>query len=75
MYIPSNPGVPNLGDASPWGDARDLKSVMSWVHLYQWGDADTKRLGTPGLNNINLIHKEFALQDKLIIIFNKTKIL
>jgi hypothetical protein len=39
MYIPSNPGVPNLGDASPWGDARDLKSVMSWVHLYQWMDA------------------------------------
>jgi hypothetical protein len=52
----SNAGVPNLGDASPWGDARGLKSVISWVHLYQWGDAidvrgdaDTKRLGTPGL--------------------------
>jgi hypothetical protein len=43
-------GVPNLGDA------RGLKSVISWVHLYQWGDAidvrgdaDTKRLGTPAL--------------------------
>jgi hypothetical protein len=42
--------VPNLGDA------RGLKSVISWVHLYQWGDAidvkgdaDTKRLGTPAL--------------------------
>jgi hypothetical protein len=50
------PGVPNLGDASPWGDARGLKSVICWVHLYQWGDAtdvrgdaDTKRLGTPVL--------------------------
>jgi hypothetical protein len=33
------PGVPNLGDASPWGDARGLKVVFTWVHLYQWGDA------------------------------------
>ena len=48
------PGVPNLGDASPWGDSRGLKLVFTWVHLYQWGDAidvkadaDTKRLGTP----------------------------
>jgi hypothetical protein len=45
-------GVPNLGDA------RGLKSVISWVHLYQVGDAidlrgdtDTKRLGTPGLGD------------------------
>ena len=50
-------GVPNLGDASPWGDARGLKEMFTWVHLYQWGDAidvkgdaDTKRLGTPGLD-------------------------
>ncbi len=48
--------VPNLGDAFHWGDAKSLTSVMSWVHLYQWGDAtdvkgdrDTKSLGTPGL--------------------------
>ncbi len=40
------------------GDARGLISVISWVHLYQWGDAidvrgdvDTKRLGTPDLVN------------------------
>ena len=51
-------GVPNLGDASHWWDARGLMSVISWVHLYQWGDAidvrgdvDTKRLGTPDLVN------------------------
>ncbi len=51
-------GVPNLGDASPWGDLSDLKSVITWVHLYQWGDAtdvggdaDTKRLGTPELDD------------------------
>jgi hypothetical protein len=56
--LSSIPGVPNLGDASPWGDARGLKSVICWVHLYQWGDttdvrgdADTKRLGTPALFN------------------------
>jgi hypothetical protein len=49
---PSRPGVPNLGDT------RGLKSVISWVHLYQWGDAivvrgdtDTKRLGTPDLDD------------------------
>jgi hypothetical protein len=43
-------GVPNLGDA------RGLKSVIYWVHLYQWGDAidvwgdaDPKRLEAPGL--------------------------
>jgi hypothetical protein len=35
---------------------RGLNSVISWVHLYQWGDAtdvrgdvDAKRLGTPAL--------------------------
>jgi hypothetical protein len=39
----SSLGVPNLGDASHWGDARSLISVISWVQLYQWGDADTKR--------------------------------
>jgi hypothetical protein len=32
-------GIPNLGDASPWGYARDVVSVIFWVHLYQWGDA------------------------------------
>jgi hypothetical protein len=42
-------GVPNLGDASPWGDARGSRSVISWVHLYQWGDAEAKRLGTSGI--------------------------
>jgi hypothetical protein len=53
-------GVPNLGDASPWGDTRGLKSVIYWVHLYQWGDATdvkgdaaTKRLGTPGLDHLS----------------------
>jgi hypothetical protein len=52
-------GVHNLRDASNWGDARGPISMISWVHLYQWGggpggdaidvrgDADTKRLGTP----------------------------
>jgi hypothetical protein len=46
-------GIHNLGDA------RGLKVEFTWVHLYQWGDtidvkgdADTKRLGTPGLNQI-----------------------
>jgi hypothetical protein len=52
-------GVPNLGDASPWGDARGLKLVFTWVYLHQWGDtidvggggdADTERLGTPELD-------------------------
>jgi hypothetical protein len=38
-----NPGVPNLGDMSPWGEARSLKLVISWVHLYQWGDAIVAR--------------------------------
>jgi hypothetical protein len=45
------PRVPNLGDA------RGLKVVLTWVHLYQWGDAfdvrgsaDTKRSGTPVLD-------------------------
>jgi hypothetical protein len=49
-------GVPNLGDAYPWGDLRGVKSVIFWVLLYQWGDAnglggdaETKRLGTPAL--------------------------
>ncbi len=44
------------GGRVPLGDARGLKVVLTWVHLYQWGDAydvrgdaDTKRLGTPGL--------------------------
>jgi len=44
--------VPNL-----W-DVRGLKVMFSWVHLYQWGDAidvkgdaDTKRLGTPVLED------------------------
>jgi hypothetical protein len=39
-----------------WGTL--LKSVISWVHLYQWGDAtdvrgdaDTKKLGTPALQH------------------------
>jgi hypothetical protein len=39
-----------------WRRERSLKYVISWVHLYQWGnaivvrgDADTKRLGTPAL--------------------------
>ncbi len=48
------------GDASPWGDARGLKVVFTWVHLYQWGDAidvrgdaDTKRLGTPAVDCFN----------------------
>jgi len=38
----------------PWEDVSDLKSVISWGHWYQWGDAidvrgdaDSKRLGTP----------------------------
>jgi hypothetical protein len=50
----SNSGVPNLGDASPWGDVRGFKSVISWVYLYQRGnaievrgDAEAKRLETP----------------------------
>ncbi len=45
--------APNLGDA------RGLNSVIFWVHLYQWGDAidvrgdaDTKRLRTPGLKSL-----------------------
>ena len=45
-----------MGDAFPWGEARGLNSVISWVHLYQWGDATdatgdagTKRMGTPDL--------------------------
>jgi hypothetical protein len=38
-----------------WGgrERSQIKSVISWVHLYQWGhtidirgEADTKRLGT-----------------------------
>jgi hypothetical protein len=47
-------GVPNLGDASPWGDLRGMKVVVTWVHLYQCGDAidvrgdgRAKRLGFP----------------------------
>ena len=45
-------GVPDQGDA------RGLKVVLTWVHLYQWGDAfdvrgdaDTKRLGTPAIGD------------------------
>ena len=52
----NNAGVPNLGDAFPWGDLRGIKVVVAWVHLYQWGDAidvredgRSKRLGTPGI--------------------------
>jgi hypothetical protein len=63
-HLCSRSGVPNLGDASPWGDARGLKSVISWVHLYQWGDAidvrgdaDTKRLGTPALDYMSIMGK------------------
>jgi hypothetical protein len=55
------PGVPNLGDASPWGYARGSRSVISWVHLFQWGDAidvrgdaEAKRLGNPDLESRNL---------------------
>ena len=51
--------VPNLGDASPWGDLGGLKLVIFWVLLYQWVDAvglrgytETKRLGTPDLEGI-----------------------
>ena len=52
FVVGSKTGVPNLGYA------RGLKAVFTWVHLYQWGDAidvkgdaDTKRLGTPGLRD------------------------
>jgi len=38
--------------------------VICWVHSYQWGDAtdvrgyaDTKRLGTPGLENVEKVVK------------------
>ncbi len=44
----------------PGGDARGLNSVISWVHLYQWGDAtdvrgdaDTERLETPILKSLD----------------------
>jgi hypothetical protein len=40
-----------------WEEARGINSMISWVHLYKWGDAidvrgnaDTKRLGTPDLD-------------------------
>ncbi len=44
---------------------RGLKVVVTWVHLYQWGDAivkgdaDTKSLGTPALDDwkVNLDDK------------------
>jgi hypothetical protein len=45
-------GFPTWGARPAGGDPRGLISVISWVHLYQWGDADTKRLGTPGLEGI-----------------------
>jgi hypothetical protein len=32
------------------------------------------RLGSAGLDNINLIYEEFSLQDRFIITFDKTKI-
>jgi hypothetical protein len=55
----STSGVPNLGDASPWGDASGSISMISWVHLYQWGDAidvrgdaEAKRLGSPALRYV-----------------------
>ena len=45
----------------------DLKSVISWVHLYQWrdatdvrGDADTKRLGTPAISNMKYFLNLFS---------------
>jgi hypothetical protein len=49
-------GVPNLGDV------RGLKVVITWVHLYQRGDATdvkgdvgTKRLGAPALDLFDLL--------------------
>ncbi len=45
--VPSSAEVPNLGDASPWGDARGLKLVINWVHL--WGGDATDIRGTPDL--------------------------
>ncbi len=52
----SSAGVPNLGDASPWGDVRGSQVVVFWVQLDQWGDVidvwgdgEAKRLGTPDL--------------------------
>jgi hypothetical protein len=41
--IPFRAGVPNLGDASPWGDSGGIKVVVTYVHLYQWGNAIDKR--------------------------------
>jgi hypothetical protein len=38
-FVLCKAGVPNLGDASPWGDLGGLKLVIFWVLLYQWGDA------------------------------------
>jgi hypothetical protein len=41
---------------------RGLKPVIFWILLYQWGeaiglrgDAETKRLGTPGLGGVKAI--------------------
>jgi hypothetical protein len=33
----NNSGVPNLGDASPWGEAIGLEVMITWVQFYQWG--------------------------------------
>ncbi len=63
--------VSNLGDTSPWRDARGLNSVIFWVHLYQWrdaidvrGDADTKKVENPwlkksSLNSLNILKSPF----------------
>ena len=61
-------GVPNLGDASPWGDLRGLKPVIIWLLLHQWGDAiglrgdaETKRLGTPALGDKNKFYLTYSI--------------
>jgi hypothetical protein len=64
----SRAGVPNLGDASPWGDLRGLKPVIIWLLLHQWGDAiglrgdaETKRLGTPALGDKNKFYLTYSI--------------
>jgi len=65
---PIRAGFPNLGDV------RGLKVVVTWVHLYQWGDAidvkgdaDAKRLGTPELEDASgLVHTGRTLVDMTI---------
>ena len=59
--------VPNLGDASPWGDLGGLKLVIFWVLLYQWGDAvglrgdaETKRLTMNKSESIQILSYVFA---------------